>query len=294
MAERIPEVAPVRTRGAYATHRGAQRAHDDQAVAFLADPTRAFASVVRGWIHASPGRRAAELILDTGVRIFRELTASMLDDLAEVWWKAEHEGARVRPFASLPIADRAELRTRVRRLLAERVADALGDQAVLEGETKRLLEMPALALARAGNELERKMERERHGWAGAGGTAISAVFAAGQVSIAHLGDCRAYRLRRAASPRSPDRFDALTRPHDLQRDYDAAAVVSAKGPERLVAPVTQGDLYLFVTKGVVDAFDDAALKRALAANGVEAAQTLVSEGATRASENVAAVAVEVL
>lgn len=307
---RVPEIAPVRTRGVFATHQGARRTHDDQAAVFIADATTAFASVARGWFmrgwsHPGPGKPAAELILDAGVRIFRELTKSMLDDLAELWWTAEHEGSRVRPFSSLPIADRAELRARVKRLLADRVADALGDQAVLEGETKRLLEMPALALARAGNDLERRMERDRTGWTGAGGTAMSAIFAAGQISIAHLGDCRAFRLRRVA-------LDVLTKEHTMEREYEEGGregdaptertrggIVRTvnyptKGPDRVVAPVEKGDYYVLATKGFVDAFDANAIKRALEEHGVEAARSLVSAGAKSAPENIAAVAVEIL
>lgn len=303
MPERFPPLEPVRTRAGFARHEGAQHSSDNQAVSFLSDHEAAFASVVRGMWHAHSSRSVAELILDHGVRMFRERTASMLDDLAELWWKSEHVGSRVRPFSSLPIGERAELRARVKRLLLDRVPDALGDQAVLEGETKRLLEIPASALRRADADLERKVERGGREWLGAGGSAMHAIFAARQVSIAHVGDCRAVRMRRGI-------LDQLTREHTLQRDQEEANLpvphdipfvitrvvgdLRGKGVDAVTATLEKGDIFLFMTLGTYEHFAPADLRAALLANGVEAAPLLIDRARPTAEQNIAAVAVEIL
>ena len=307
MPERFPPIAPVRARGAFASHEGARRAYDDQRVVFTADAGAAFAMAIRGMAHARSGRPAANRVGDLATRIFGERTSSMLDDLAEVWWRAEHgadQGARVRPFASLPIADRPELRARVRKLLDDRVPDALGDQAVLEAETKRLLDLPAAALRRAGGELERMAERDRT-WVGTGACAVAAIFAAGQASIAHIGDGRIARLRRG-------KLERLTREHTLAHLYEDkgevpdSAVVrdivvrvlgmpgDAAQLDMLTVPLETRDVFILMTAGFTQTFHDDEIRTALLGHGVEAAPRLVADATPRAETNIAAVAVEIL
>ncbi len=302
MPERFPPLEPVRARGAFASHAGPRRTYDDQAVIFSADGGAAFAAVVHGEAQSRSGRYAADLVLDLCVRIFRERTTAMLDDLAEVWWRAEHgagEGARVRPFASLPIGERSELRARVKSLLAERIPSAIGDQAVLEGETKRLLDLPETALRRASNDIERKVERDRPKWAGTSASAAVAIFAAGQASIAHLGDCRAIRVRRGI-------LDVLTHEHTLRDDHHEgrppvltrAVGLMGDGPEVVTSKLERGDLFLLASKGIHASFSKDDIRAALVQHGVKAAPHLVERGrenfADHSLDNVAAVAVEIL
>lgn len=304
MPEKFPPLPPVRARGAAASHEGARRSVDEQVARFLNDDTTGFVILVKGMAQARSGKAAADVIADHAFRMYRERSASMLDDLAELWWKSEHEGARVRPFSSLPVGERADLRGRVKRLIVERIPDSLGDQAVLEGEPKRLLEMPLTALRRANADLERRVERDRTAWLGVGGPTMHAIFAAGQVAIAHLGDCRALRLRRGI-------LDTLTHEHTVQRVYEetgnpmpdhlAPSTLGrwlggawGPGPDVVISTAQSRDLFIFMTRGFYDHFSPAIVKDALSKHGTEAAPRLVAEGQAAAPENVAAVAVEIL
>jgi hypothetical protein len=303
MPRAFPPIEPVKVRGAFAQATGPLRERDDQAIDLVIDQTAAFAAVIRGMVHPRSGRAAADMVKDIAVRMFRERTSSMLDDLAEHWWKAEHghdSGARIRPFSALPIADRAELRARVKKLLVDRVPDALGDQAVLEAERRRLLDLPQVALRRANGELERRIERDR-AWLGSGAAAMCAIFAAGDVSIAHLGDCRALRLRAG-------RAEVMTREHTLRHDYedagrDAAEAnppdvitraigLRADAPQLVTSAVARGDVYVLMTHGMTEAFETPDIVKELRQYGLEAPTRLVKRADS--PENVAAVAVEIL
>ncbi len=313
-------IEPVRTRGVGASHAGPRRTHADQAFAYLADDSAAFAVVASGVAQEPSGRDVASRAVETCTRIFRERTASMLDDLAEVWWRAEHgaddaaAGRRPRPFQSLPIAERAELRDRVRGLLRVRVPDALGDIAVLEAETQRLLEIPRRALERVNGDLIRAAERNRQ-LAGIGASAACVIFAAGRASIAHIGTCRVTRLRRRIA-------DALTLEHTVRNDYAAAhpelsraeldrlsetsrgAITRALGMsdkaeiETRDVALDPGDLFLVANEGIASTFDPGDIRSALLGKGVAAATDLVARGKhpepNEAGASVAAVAVEIL
>jgi serine/threonine protein phosphatase PrpC len=302
----FPPPEPVKTRGAFARNSGAAHQHDSGHASYVNAGGTALAFSIRD---LGRNGRAGELVADHLLRIFKEATTSMLDDLAEVWWRAEHEGARTRPFASLPIADRAELRARVKKLLAERVPEALGDQAVLEAETQRLLALPALALARAQSELERRAERDRT-WRGEGAVVEAILFAAGQASIAHVGDGHVVRVRRG-------RLEPLTRAHTLQnmfvdanpgepvpehvpegvlvRALGAVGDANTRGTQvdTVIVPVEKGDVVLAVTGSLMEQADDAALLNAVLRYGVEAAPRLVADLSGRAVKNLSAVAVEI-
>lgn len=280
MPVRLPPVEPVRTRVAGPSA-------DNLGTSAGADAT--FVCLVRGiGSGARTNTQVGRHIVDVCLPIFTQRATSMLDDLAELWWKGEHEGARVRPFSSLPIAERAELRARAKKLLADRTADTLGDQAVLEGETKRLLDLPEVALRRAHNDLERRAERDRAGWWNVGGATICAIFAAGRASIAHLGDCRAARLRRGL-------YEVLTEEHTLpapSTDTLTRAVgLWHDGPERVVLPVERGDLFLFMTRALYRGRSADAIKTALRNHGPDAPASLALQGDNREAT---AVAVEIL
>lgn len=273
MPERFPPVERVRTRVLSAGPGTSVVSSDREA---------AFACVVRGMgtgAGARSNRQVGKHIVDLCVPLFDQRATSLLDDLAERWWKAEHEGARVRPFASLPVVDRAELRARVKRLLKERTADTLGDQAVLEGETSLLLDLPERALRRANADIERRAERDRQGWGQVAGSAMCAVFAAGCASIAHIGDCRAVRLRRGI-------YDVLTHEH-------ATSAIGhwGEGPERVVVPIEPSDLFLFMTRDVFHTTPKETIIAALRESGLDAASRLALHDR---ADTAAAVSVEIL
>lgn len=282
MAERVAPVEPVRTRVASA---------GPGTAAVTSDADAAFVCLVRGMgTGARSNRQVGKHIVDLCQPLFDSRATSMLDDLAALWWKAEHEGARVRPFASLPVVDRAELRARVKRLLEERVADTLGDQAVLEGETNLLLDMPETALRRANADLERRAERDRVGWSNAAGCAMCAVFAAGRASIAHIGDCRAVRLRRGI-------IDVLTHEHVLPPASDIVTRAVGHwgdGPERVVVPATPGDVFLFMTRDIFHLTPAEEIAAALRQARGDAAARLALHDRLPATQEIAAVSVEIL
>jgi hypothetical protein len=288
MPERYPPVERVRARAASGA--------GGSGVGISVGEDASFVCLVRGLVSrdsAKTNRQVGKHIVDLCQPLFDQRATSMLDDLAELWWKSEHEGTRVRPFASLPIGDRAELRARVKRLLAERTADTLGDQAVLEGETQRLLDLPALALRRANADLERRAERDRQGWSVAA-SAICAIFAAGRASIAHIGDCRAVRMRRGI-------YDVLTHEHVLPLPEPGHDIVQravghwGEGPERVVVPVERGDVFLFMTRGLFHQVGEDAIKTELRMRGIEAAARLAQQEQLQGTtQELYAVAVEIL
>lgn len=281
MTEQFPPLEPVRTKVSSA---------GSGTAATTSDADAAFVTIVRGMgTGARSNRQVGKHILDVCHPLFDQRATSMLDDLAERWWKAEHEGGRVRPFASLPVVDRAELRAPVKRLLKERVADTLGDQAVLEGETSLFLDLPERALRRANADLERRAERDRQGWSNAAGSALCAVFAAGRASIAHIGDCRAVRLRRGI-------YDVLTHEHVLPPASDIVTRAVGhwgEGLERVEVPLTRGDVFLFMTRDVFRVSPEAEIIAALKRSGIEAAPRLAQSDRLPAGQEVAAVAVEI-
>ena len=137
--------------------------------------------------------------------IFTQRATSMLDDLAELWWKGEHEA---RACAVLEPAHRGARRARARaKKLADRTADTLGDQAVLEGETKRL-DLPEGSPSVARTTISRRRaEAIEQGWWNVGGATICAIFAAG----ARPSPTSATAARRAFAAA----YEVLTEEHTL-------------------------------------------------------------------------------
>jgi serine/threonine protein phosphatase PrpC len=296
MPEPVPPIAPVKIRSAGASHEGRGRTFNEDAFAVFDDKTTAIAIVADGTGATRSGRDAADLAVDTCARIYRGRGASVLDDLAETWWKGEHGAeqagrTRARPYSALPIADRVQLRDRVRFLLEQRVPDTLGDVAVLEEETRSLLEIPRCALERTNAAIHRLAENDQR-WRGHGAEAACAIFAAGRVSIAHVGCCRVSRIRRGA-------IEALTEEHTLAYEHrqgkldmtpeqlaevPANVVTRVLGlqdrvePAAHVAPLERGDVFLLATDGLWQAFTPRELVAAVRAHGTGAAAHLVERG----------------
>ena len=315
MPDRHPPIPPVRVRAAGATHEGPAREHNEDAFAFFEDETSALAIVADGMGRPRSRDHAAKRIVDVCATIYRGRAATVLDDLAERWWLGEHgtgaPGARVRPFSTLPIAERVELREHVRRLLEHRVPEALGDVAVFEAEKESLLAIPTRTLARANADIHRLAEKDRS-WAGVGAAAACVLFAAGCASIAHAGDCRVSRVREGS-------IEALTTEHTLQNEYerfhpDLTEVEREQLPtnvltralgtgetleiDRSSVAVETGDLFLLATDGLWRAFSEMELLATLRARGTAAAAYLVERGSRarpdHPGDNLTAVVVEIL
>lgn len=315
MPDPYPPIAPVRVRAAGATHQGPARDHNEDAFGFFDDASSAIAIVADG-----TGRDPAARIVDTCKTIFRGRNATVLDDLAETWWLGEHgvgsPGARVRPFSTLPIAERVELRERVRLVLEHRVPEAMGDVAVLEAEKELLLAIPTRALTRANADLIRLAEKDHRRRGVVGAAAASVIFAAGCASIAHAGDCRVSRVRGAS-------IEALTTEHNLRNEYaklppDQRPELSEEELDRLPAnvltrvigfddkldvdtrtvPIEPGDLFLLATDGFWRAFSEMELLATLRSRRTEAAAYLVERGSRgrpdHPGDNLTAIVVEVL
>jgi hypothetical protein len=137
---------------------------------------------------------------------------------------------------SLPVPAADPRARHVERLLATRIPESLGDAAVLEAEVASLLDLPALALGRAGAAIYRNAETEVR-WRDQMASAACAVVAAGTVGIAHVGDCRVSRIRSGS-------LEALTTEH--RRALGMSDVSEAQS---IVVPAEPGDVYLMFTRG---------------------------------------------
>jgi serine/threonine protein phosphatase PrpC len=325
VSDPFPLVEPVRVRGTGATHAGPRREHDGDAFGFFEDSNAALAVVADGV--GSAGDEASRRVIETCSNMFRGRRATILDDLAETWWRNEHGeprrgDARVRPFSTLPIAERVELRERVRLLLDRRVPETMGDVAVLEAETQMLLGIGAQALARVNGDIHRLVERERARWHDVGACAACVTFAAGRVSIAHVGDCRVSRVRGAS-------IELLTTDHTLHHDATQLPPEQRPTPEELervapnvlqniltrllgakdkvqvdelTAPLEAGDLFLVATDGLWQAFSETELLTALRSRRTAAAAYLIERAprhrpgqpGEHPGDNLTAVVVEVV
>jgi serine/threonine protein phosphatase PrpC len=300
--ESFPVVEAVKVSGAGATHEGPTLRRNEDAFSFLTDDSAALA-VVAGAMgrHSLSPRTAGEVTIETCKRIFRGRSTSILDDLAETWWRAEHGGdsrpsaggPRPRPYATLPIADRAELRDRVMLLLERRIPDSMGDVAVLEAEKQTLLALPVRSLERANRELHRAVEKDPH-HRPFSTSAACAIFAAGQVSIGHAGSCRVYRVRGT-------KIEAVTREHYLVNEYDTLPertrqqmtreevataypniVTRALGLDESikvdasVVPAEHGDVFVLTTDGFWKAIPPEAIRDAVRADARTAADALMN------------------
>ena len=295
------------------------RPHNEDAFGVIDDATTALVVVADGVGANGSGRNAADLTVETCLSSFRDRSTGALEELAEIWWRAEHsEGGRAprRPYTTLPIADRAGLRERVRLMLEQRVPDALGDVAALEAEVRVTLGITARALERANAAIFRRAEAEETArqWRGHGAAAVCVMFAAGQASIAHVGDCRVSLLRRGSLV-----LDALTKEHTVANDH--ASVTPALTAEQiaaaptnvltrmlgarhivkvdtLVVPVESGDSLVLASDGLWRAYWAREIVAAVRAHGSRAAADLVERGAVarpgHPGDNLTAVVVEIV
>ena len=311
---KFPRLEQVAVRVAGASHEGPRRRHNEDAFAFLEDDRAALGIVAGGMGAVASGRNAADLTVQTCLDIFRGRRMSVLDDLAEVWWVAEHgEGGGVpRPYATLPVADRVELRERVRRLLDERMPESMGDVAVLESELRSLLGLPEHALERANAAIYRRAERGDVGWRGHGASAVAAIVTRREASIAHVGDCRACLVR-------GETIATLTQEHTLANDYRRArpemtdeelstvpgnVLVRALGARDTVDVETtqitpeKGDVIVLASDGLWRAFSPEEILRAVRQKDAGAAAELVERGkqerASHPGDNLTIVLVEIL
>src|SRR5215211_7874515 len=93
-------------RGAQASHAGPVRAYNEDACLFLDDDEGAIAMVADGMGGGTSGRPAADLAVETCLRVF----AAKFDLYAEEWWKAEHGGEPPVLWEALPVEERRALR----------------------------------------------------------------------------------------------------------------------------------------------------------------------------------------
>ncbi len=128
---------------------------------------------------------------------------------------------------------------------------------------------------------------ERPDCTGMGTTVVTTLFVDARMAVAHVGDSRAYRLRRGM-------LAPLTRDHSLVQEYVEAGIISADearhSPQRHI--VTQalgldddvtpdvslhstrpGDIYLLCSDGLSDAVTDAAICQSLVANDTDLKKT---------------------
>jgi hypothetical protein len=306
----FPPIANVRVRASASTDAGPGAG--DDAHAFVDDGHAALAVIAHGVAPARSGRRAANLAVETCVEMFRGRTTTVLDDLAETWWKGEHgEGkgaARPRPYTALPIADRAALRERVGLLLSTRTPVSMGDVAVLEAETRSVLAIPVRAFERVSAAITRRADERWANWEGLFAVAAAVIFVAGRAAIAHVGDCAVYRLHAGA-------LELLTIPHTMRDELRRARPDATPGEIQAVPPglllrglglggklvieshdlaLETGDRYLVLSSGLAKACTEKDLARRLERRGVEAASDLVQGDAGDRPGNRTAIAVEIL
>jgi protein phosphatase len=298
-----PPVTAVRVRARGAVDEGSaghHRGHHSYGV--YDDATAAFAVLARGLAFDA---RAAHLAVETCERVFRGRQTAILDTLAEIWWRGEHQAdappadapravrlaGRPPPYAALPIADRAAVRDRVRLLLERRIADSMGDAAVLRAEQDTIFALPERALERVHAEVMRRSETKPD-WSRAGVSAAAVVFTGGHASIAHVGDCGVARVRAGS-------LEPLTQPHDLVSVARHAGTATPDDLARLPAgvivrvigmptyfevdarrvAVETGDVFVLGGPGFWSATPPDEIARAIAERGTAAAAYLVARGA---------------
>jgi protein phosphatase len=167
------------------------------------------------------------------------------------------------------------------------------------------------AIERANEEILRAASFE-HGYRGMGTTLVAALWRGGQVSIAHVGDSRAYRLRRG-------KLMLLTRDHTEVREQFEKGLMTIEqtrtapnrnvltravgiGPDVAVEASTHDvlahDVYLLCSDGVHDMLSDRAIERILAETEAPAgavAEALVhAANAAGGLDNVSAIVARVL
>jgi PPM family protein phosphatase len=166
-------------------------------------------------------------------------------------------------------------------------ADAFGETRDADAPPERLLERIARAANRRIYELATRDESRR----GMGTTLTAAMVSEGGVSLGHVGDSRAYRLR-------DGQLEQLTKDHSLVAELERTGQISpeaaehhpqrsiitrALGPEPDVEvdtytlPAREGDLYLLCSDGLTSMISDEEVRTILTSAGSldEAADALV-------------------
>jgi protein phosphatase len=144
------------------------------------------------------------------------------------------------------------------------VADGMGGAQAGEVASRAVVEQLEQGLAEAANERIHRLARADRARAGMGTTVTAALVEGDEVSVAHVGDSRAYRLRGGS-------LEGLTRDHSLVQalidqgrlsEEEAAShpqrsiITRALGPEPGVEvetrtyPARSGDLFLLCSDGL--------------------------------------------
>lgn len=295
-----PTVTPVRIRGAHAVQTVERAGNVAVRTAVVTEADAGLAVVAEGLAPSSQrhAQQCAELVLESCRQIFRGRAANILDELAEVWWLGEHgeetaTGARRarRPYATLPIADRVELRERVATLLERRTAESMGDVAALEAETASLLAIPDRALRRAASDIYRYAEGNRE-WRHAAASAACAIFAAGRIATAHLGGVRIVRIRdgeletianehtirNAVQQEHPDLSERQIADVPAEAFTKMLGMSDEVGPELTTSAVVSGDLFVITNNAANLRFPRMEILTTVRARGLGAAEYLAKRG----------------
>ncbi len=309
-----PRLGAVHVRCAGATDPGPHREHNEDAFFFEEAGGAAIAVVADGMGGMSSGRAAADLVIDTCARAFRERDRPPLDEIAEAWWIGEH-GSGALAYASLPDSARGELCERAASVLATGTVETQGDLAVLEAERRLVLEVPLRALRLANRVVYERSESDPR-WRGFGAAVVGVLFADGQASIAHVGDSRVYLVR---GPGEDPAIEALTTDHSLVNEYrrlqlDITEEEIADLPRNVITraigmkdtveidtriiSIQPGDAFVLCSDGLWSVFTDEEIARAVRGRGAAAAGDLVARGAqpspAPSRDNLTAVVVEIL
>jgi protein phosphatase len=108
-------------------------------------------------------------------------------------------------------------------------------------------------------------------------TLTASLFQRGRLSVAHVGDCRLYRIRQRGAER-------LTRDHSVSR-HELTRVVGTgpdAEPDRYAFETAPGDLYVQCSDGLYGALEEAALVRVAVTGSVEEAARRLVEAANAA------------
>lgn len=292
-----PTIAPVRIRGTHAVQAVERTGTFAVRTSVITEADAGLTVLAEALTPASHrhAQQCAELVLESCHQIFRGRKANILDELAEVWWLGEHgeetaPGVRRarRPYSTLPIADRVELRDRIAALLERRTAESMGDIAALEAETSSLLAVPERALRRAASDIYRYAEGNRD-WQHAAASAGCAIFAAGRISTAHLGGVRIVRIREGELETIVSEHtirNAVRAEHPEASEQQLADVPETAftkmlgmsdelGPEVTTSDAVTGDVFVMTNNAANLRFPRMELLTAVRARGLGAAEYLV-------------------
>lgn len=297
----FPPLTPLKVRGDGASDAGPARRVNEDAYGFFEDGSAALAVVSDG-MGGGNSSFASGLVVKIARDLFTSRTDGILDDLAEIWWRAEHEPEaskhskdkhRTVPYSALPIADRVATRHHVERLMRSRAPETQGDLSVLSAERRLFLGIPERALGQANDRLLRLAETQAPMRDVEASGAI-AFFADGQVSIAHVGSCRILRVRGSiVTPLTQEHTvyqDAKNNPATpadvlevaraeygdvISRAIGRSPVLDASSATHSASP---GDVFVLMTAGAWKLFSLREIADEIIRHGVSAAIHLVRSG----------------